>query len=373
MQTSTVFSAFIYRGNWSSTAAYTAFDVVTLAGILYSCVQANTDVNPSTDSGANWVPGQWPVQLQDGSGNALNSTSGALDVQIQNTSLAVTGTFWQATQPVSAASLPLPSNAAQEAGGNLSAIATAVAAGVPVTGVFWQTTQPVSGSVSISNFPVTQPVSGSVSVSNFPTTLPVTGSVSVSNFPTTQPVSGSVSVSNFPTTQPVSGTVAVSGSVAVTGTFWPTTQPVSGTLAVTQSGTWNIGSITTLPSLPAGTNTIGAVTTVPATSGGLSTAVQQALTSSASVKSSGGQLYGYGVFNPNTSTVYMFWYNTTSVPSIGSTTNLVFEIGIPAGAAANVSFDNGIVFLAGIYVAVSTSATVAVAPSTGVVITSLYK
>lgn len=30
--------------------------------------------------------------------------------------------------------------------------------------------------------------------------------------------------------------------------------------AVTQSGTWNIGSITTLPSLPAGTNAIGGVT-----------------------------------------------------------------------------------------------------------------
>ncbi|NBV22521.1 MAG: hypothetical protein EB141_00225 [Verrucomicrobia bacterium] len=30
--------------------------------------------------------------------------------------------------------------------------------------------------------------------------------------------------------------------------------------AVTQSGTWNVGSITTLPSLPAGANTIGAVT-----------------------------------------------------------------------------------------------------------------
>ena len=37
--------------------------------------------------------------------------------------LAVSGTFWQATQPVSAAALPLPSNAAQETGGNLATIA----------------------------------------------------------------------------------------------------------------------------------------------------------------------------------------------------------------------------------------------------------
>jgi hypothetical protein len=50
-------------------------------------------------------------------------------------SIAVTGTFWQATQPVSgtffqatqpvsAASLPLPSNAAQETGGNLAVVAS---------------------------------------------------------------------------------------------------------------------------------------------------------------------------------------------------------------------------------------------------------
>jgi hypothetical protein len=35
-------------------------------------------------------------------------------VTVDNASLAVTGTFWQATQPISAASLPLPSGAAQE-------------------------------------------------------------------------------------------------------------------------------------------------------------------------------------------------------------------------------------------------------------------
>lgn len=35
---------------------------------------------------------------------------------------AVTGTFFQATQPVSAVSLPLPANAAQETGGNLASI-----------------------------------------------------------------------------------------------------------------------------------------------------------------------------------------------------------------------------------------------------------
>ena len=126
------------------------------------------------------------VSIADGADVTLGSladSSSALTVNgllkaikaLLGAPLAVTGSFYQATQPVS------------------------IAAPVAVTGTFWQATQPVSGSLTVS------------------------GSVSVSNFPATQPVSGSVSVSNFPASQ------------AVTGTFWQATQPVSGTVAVTNS------------------------------------------------------------------------------------------------------------------------------------------
>jgi hypothetical protein len=96
----------------------------------------------------------------------------------------------------------------------------------PVTGTFFQATQPVSGSVSVSNFPATQPVSGSVSVSNFPATQAVTGTF----FQATQPVSGSVSVSNFPATQAVTGTF-FQATQPVSGTFFPATQNVAGDVA----------------------------------------------------------------------------------------------------------------------------------------------
>ena len=43
-------------------------------------------------------------------------------------------------------------------------------------------------------------------------------------------------------------------AIPVTGTFWQATQPVSGTVAATQSGTWNIGSITTLPTVTIAAN-----------------------------------------------------------------------------------------------------------------------
>jgi hypothetical protein len=92
-------------------------------------------------------------------------TGGKYQVHITDASLAVTGTFWQTTQPVSLASAPLPTNAAQETGGNLATLAGAVSASkvqanitnssLAVTGTFWQATQPVSGTF----WQTTQPVS----------------------------------------------------------------------------------------------------------------------------------------------------------------------------------------------------------------------
>lgn len=59
----------------------------------------------------------WPmVQIYDGTTRAtVNAGDGGLTTHVANSSLAVTGTFWQATQPVSAASLPLPAGAATSA------------------------------------------------------------------------------------------------------------------------------------------------------------------------------------------------------------------------------------------------------------------
>lgn len=116
----------------------------------------------------------------------------ALPVSLGSTtitgSVAVTGTFYQATQPVSIASMP----------------------STPVTGTFWQATQPVSG-------PLTDTELRAIAV-------PVSGTF----YQATQPVSGTF----WQATQPVSGTVtanAGTGTFAVSGTFWQATQPVSGT------------------------------------------------------------------------------------------------------------------------------------------------
>src|ERR1035437_3669523 len=165
-------------------------------------------------------------------------------------SVAVTGTFWQATQPVSSTQLP----AVLDGSGFLKVHEQGI---VPVTGTFWQATQPVSGTF----WQATQPISGAISF-----TAPqhviidsaTLGTVTVSGtfWQATQPVSGTF----WQATQPVSGTVAFSNTtIAVTN---------AGTFAVqaAQSGTWNIGTVTTVSAvtaitnaLPAGSNTIGKV------------------------------------------------------------------------------------------------------------------
>jgi hypothetical protein len=249
-------------------------------------------------------------------------------VTVDNASIPVTGTFWQATQPVSGtvtANLGTVDGLALDAtltGGTQKAIPRGAAKGttaagdvtsaavdantqamhvqlagtqptIPVSGTFWQAAQPVSGTIGVSNAfaldatlgttntelggltetaPSTDTGSSGLNgrlqrvaqrltslIGQIPATLgqktmanslavtvasdqsgvPVTGTF----WQATQPVSGAVSVSNFPTTQPVSGT------------FWQATQPVSGTVTANQSGSpWTIqgnqsalttGSITT--------------------------------------------------------------------------------------------------------------------------------
>ena len=188
-------------------------------------------------NGAVTVNGE--VEVKNDTGNPL-AVSGTVSVGNFPATQAVTGTFFQATQPVSGS--------------------------VSVSNFPASTT--VDGTVDVGNFPATQTVDGTVDVGNFPTTFdvgnfpatqPVSGSVSVSNFPATQavtgtffqatqPVSGSVSVSNFPATQPVSGSVSVSNfpaSQAVTGTFFQATQPVSGTVTATQdTSPWVVSGTT---------------------------------------------------------------------------------------------------------------------------------
>ena len=297
--------------------------------VAVSNIPSPISTAPASDTGQSAIPVRIISQLGAGSGGSASSVSisdgttatqklaidasGRASVTVTNTSLPVTGAFFQATQPVSgsisvsnfpatqaisAAALPLPSGAAQDgtdittptampAGGSgirgwLSSIWTKLN-GTLSTSRTW-TLASGTDSVSVSNFPATQTVAGSVSVSNFPASQAVTGTF----FQATQPVSGTVTlgagaaaigtvtVGNaslpvtgtfFQATQPVSGSVSVGNfpaTQAVTGTFFQTTQPVSAT-ALTD-GTQK-GQVTVL-------NSAGTATSVGLASGNLALPVQ---------------------------------------------------------------------------------------------------
>ena len=82
--------------------------------------------------------------------NAINTNK--VDVNLTNSSVAVTGTFWQSTQPVSGtfwqSTQPISHSALTELGSAINASnqmdVNLTNSSVPVTGTFWQTTQPVS-------------------------------------------------------------------------------------------------------------------------------------------------------------------------------------------------------------------------------------
>lgn len=96
------------------------------------------------------------------------------------------------------------------------------------------------------------------------------------------------------------------------------------------------------------------VTQTPAASGGVSVYRNINLgTTGASIKGSTGQIYGWYFYNNASSVRYVKLYNKATAPTVGTDTP-VMTVPLPANAAANVSFPNGIAFSSGIGIGAST-------------------
>jgi hypothetical protein len=107
-------------------------------------VSIGASVEVSNDAG-NPLPVSGSVSI-----SGTTAVSGPLtDAQLRATAVPVSGTFWQTTQPVSAAALPLPSGAATAA--KQPALGTAGSASVDVItvqGIASGVAQPVSGTIT---------------------------------------------------------------------------------------------------------------------------------------------------------------------------------------------------------------------------------
>lgn len=232
----------------------------------------------------------------------------------------VSGTFWQATQPVSGTLTCNAGSGTLAVSGPLTDTqlrATPVPvsgsfyqATQPVSGTFWQATQPVSGTltcnagtgtqaVSLASLPALATGSNTIGAVNINGTVPISGTITATNSANGDTGSvvpdqatqvagvdgsgdlralkvsstGVLSVDGSAVTQPVSGTFW-QATQPVSGTFWQATQPVSGPLTDTQlratavpiSGTvtanlGTIGSAATAANQTTGNSTLSAIDT----------------------------------------------------------------------------------------------------------------
>lgn len=192
------------------------------------------------------------------------------------------------TQPVSAASLPLPTGAAQEAG-NLASISSNTSNTATVAG-------------ATADAAVTGDSAGTLS-GKLRGLTKIFGDIWDS-------VNHRIKVDGSGVTQPVSGT------------FWQATQPVSGTVTASPQA---------------------------ATAGGSTPyhAISSSGTNSTNVKNAAGMLYGLSISNSNAAARFFKLYDKATAPTVGTDTPKR-TIQIPANATVITAFPVGLAFTSGI-------------------------
>ena len=142
---------------------------------------------------------------------------------------------------------------------------------------------------------------------------------------------------------------------------------IGGTSASVNSGSADGGTLRVVPA------TGSSVSLVPATSGGLSTATAALSTTVTSVKASAGQVYGWYVYNANSTACYLQVFNTASGSVTLGTTTPTMSLGIPAGGGANVAMPNGIAFSTAISMAATTTRAGSTACTSAIDVNIQYK
>lgn len=242
-------------GTWTNTvtqATGTNLHTVVDSGTITS----NIGTTGGLALDATLTGGTQRTKLTDGTTNAsvkaastaAAATDTALVVAVSpNNSVAVTGTFFQATQPVSG------TVAATQSGTWTNTVTQATAASLNATIVGLGTAgTPSGGVVSIQGVSGGQaiPVSGTVTATN--ASVSATGAAPPASA-TFAGASVTTAAPTYTTGQMSALSLTTAGGLRIDGSA--TTQPVSGTVAATQSGTWNLTNITGTVSLPTGAST----------------------------------------------------------------------------------------------------------------------
>lgn len=201
---------------------------------------------------------------------------------------------------------------------------------------------------------------------------------------------------------PPSQAVTNAGTFAVQATLGAETTKVIGTVNIAAAQT--IAAVTAITNaLPAGTNAIGKlaansgvdigdvdilsiaagdnnignvdIVTLPGSSELIFRSIDLDETEE-EVKATAALLYGWYIFNAAAATQYVKLYNATAANVTVGTTTPVMTIPIPAGAAANVEFTNGIAFATALTAAATTGvadADTGAPAANSVIVNLLYK
>lgn len=247
--------------------------------------------------------------------------AGSLPVTIASdqSAVPVSGTFWQATQPVSIATMPTtptkPDGTIWAMTGT-SANVNLTNASVAVTGTFWQATQPVSSTqLPAALGQTTMAASLPVSIASNQSAIPVTGTF----WQTTQPVSIAATVNVAQTL----GTAATRWFAQISdGTNSPAVKAASTAAAAADPSL----TVALSPNSPAPVTALSVQACTPK--------VLNAAGAATSVKASAGNVYGFSLINNNAAAVYVEFFDAASV-TLGTTTPLAVFI-IPASGTLTV-------------------------------------
>lgn len=240
---------------------------------------------------------------------------------------------------------------------------------IPVTGADQfrvRSTAVASGTVNVRISPTSAP-SADAAVVSLGAAIPA-GSNVIGSLTANQ----SVNNAQFNGVTPLMGNgVTGTGSLRVTIASDNTAYSVNAV----QSGTWNIGTVTTLTgitnALPAGTNlmgkvgidqttagiTNGVVPNATSATGGIATTTRllsaAASTNATSAKASAGRLYAIQGYNAATTVRYLKLYNKASAPTVGTDTP-VKTLALPPGVGFAFDWPVGYSFATGIAFALTT-------------------
>lgn len=201
------------------------------AADVLQVIYEDTTLNPLTNAQlrAAAVPVSGTVTANTGLTQPLT------DAQLRATAVPVSGTFFQATQPVSAASLPLPSGA--------STSALQSTANSSLSSIDGKIPAPVSSRIPVDGSGVTQPVSGTVAVTGVSTAAnQTTGNASLASIDgklsslgqKVMASSAPVVIASDQSAIPITGSITASNpSVSATGAV----VPAQGTMVAGTDGT----------------------------------------------------------------------------------------------------------------------------------------